>query len=165
MPLSTPYNPETPIVSSVNIRKNQIVLLHDYSLNVSVSQTVDYHISGFNSITLGKLKVTNYLQQKLGSLIFEDPEGILEYIFLNQEIIEPLVKCENIIKSIFGQKTDITLSIFHDPEEDKKILNVFIANDHSSEIAIQKEIEIYEGWFLRDYGHLTHKINFREIPV
>jgi hypothetical protein len=104
------------------------------------------------------------LKRLLSDFKYDDHDTVCEYIIDNPEILEPLSKSSEFISQYFGDDIKLCLSVFQDPEEETKVLNVFIENNLSIENAFRMEQDLYSKWFAPSYPGLVTLLNFREVP-
>lgn len=107
-------------------------------------------------------------QRETASLLkdftFSDFESV--YYFINEhQLLGVLLDATIYTTKYFGTDCKLHLEVFHDEEENQKVLTLFIGNNLETEQAYQQEQLLYTDWFLKSYAHLSDKLSIRECPM
>lgn len=95
---------------------------------------------------------------------FSDFESV--YYFIDEyQLLSILLDAPEQATKYFGTDSKLHVEIFHDEEENHKILTLFIGNNLEPEQAYQQEQLLYTEWFLKNYANLTDKLSIRECPM
>lgn len=101
---------------------------------------------------------------QLKDFSFSDFEAV--YYFINDnQLLGVLLDVPAQATKYFGADSKLHVEIFHDEEENHKILTLFIGNNLEPEQAYQQEQLLYTEWFLKNYANLTDKLSIRECPM
>ena len=69
------------------------------------------------------------------------------------------------IKTVFGKEIELFLSLFTDPEESTQTLNIYISHKLGADIALKKEMELFDSWFKPYYTLFKGRINISEVSA
>ena len=95
---------------------------------------------------------------------FSDFESV--YYFIDEhQLLSILLDAPEQATKYFGTDSKLHLEVFHDEEENQKVLTLFIGNNLEPEQAYQQEQLLYTEWFLKHFANLSDKLSIRECPM
>lgn len=88
---------------------------------------------------------------------FEDAERIIEFLSLNQDLIDVLLEADKYIDKIFGQ-VHKHLELHWDPEEDYQCMFIVIETDLPVDVAMDKLDRFDEEYWLNVKDEVSDKL-------